>query len=189
MKEDRARSQDRKAKEIHPDTKAIIEHYQFQRLPVESTLYVSTYRSGVKTLEGGPLSTAMIGLYSDSPESLSLFHRLTADEVWHFYGGDPLKLVLLYPDGSSEDITMGNDFVKGQLVQFVVPAGVWQAGYMVPGGRYSLFGCTMAPGFTGSCFEAGTTDELLKKYPQRSEEIIRLSIRGIREKMPDGFSG
>ena len=101
MKEDKAQSQDRKAKEIHPDTKAIIEHYRFQRLPVVHCMSAPIVPAP-KRSEGGPLSTAMIGLYSDSPESLSLFHRLDIDEVWHFYGGDPLKLVLLYPDARAK---------------------------------------------------------------------------------------
>ncbi len=50
---------------------------------------------------------------------------------------------------------MGSDPLQGQQVQFVVPAGVWQAGGMLEGGRYSLYGCTVAPGFTGDIFEGG----------------------------------
>ncbi len=109
--------------------------------------------------------------------SLSLFHRLTADEVWHFYAGDPLRLVLLYPDGSSRDVSMGNEPLKGQQVQFVVPAGVWQAGHLLEGGRYSLYGCTVAPGFTGDIFEGGSRVKLLSLYPAWAEDILRLSSR------------
>ncbi|MBI5297662.1 MAG: cupin domain-containing protein [Chloroflexi bacterium] len=77
---------------MHPEVKALIKHYHFQPLPVEGTLFVSTYRSAQEVEGGGPVGTAMIGLYCDEPHSLSLFHRLTTDEVWHFYGGDPLRL-------------------------------------------------------------------------------------------------
>ena len=143
---------------MHPKVKSLIEHYKFQPLPAEGTLFVSTYRSATEFENGKPHGTAMIGMYCDEPRSLSLFHRLTADEVWHFYGGDPLRLVLLYPDGSSKDVIMGSD----SLVQFVIPAGVWQAGHMVEGGVYSLFGCTVAPGFTGDMFEGGTQTHLLE---------------------------
>ena len=72
----------------------------------------------------------MIGMYAHEPLSRSLFHRLPADEVWHFYGGDPLRLVLLYPGGQSADVILGPDPLAGQKVQFVVPAGVWQAGWV-----------------------------------------------------------
>ena len=98
--------------------------------------------------------------------------KLTIDEMWHFYGGDPLRLILLYPDGSSRDVVLGNDPLKGQHVQFVIPAGVWQAGHCIENGTYSLFGCTLAPGFTGDIFTGGTQAELLKLYPDRIKDIL-----------------
>lgn len=170
---------------MHPETKAVIEHYQLELLPVEGTLYTSTYRSSLCTANGTPLSTAIIGLYSDAPLSVSCFHRLQHDEIWHVYGGDPFILVLLHPDGSSEEILMGTNPLAGQRVQFVVPAQTWQAGFMLFGGRYSLYGCTIAPGFTGSCFEAGLAEELIAKYPTRAATILRLSVNGHETRMPE----
>ena len=127
----------------------LVQRLGMSPLPVEATFFVSTYRSAADTASGGPVGTAMIGLFSDDPPSRSLFHRLAFDEVWHFYGGDPLRLVLLHPDLSSAEVVMGSDVLAGQLVQYVVPAGVWQAGELVGAGRWALFGCTMAPGFIG----------------------------------------
>lgn len=175
------------AEQIHPDTKRIIEHYQLDRLPVEGTLFKNTYCSTVQTERGKPAGTAMIGLYSEQPLSISCFHRLTYDEVWHVYGGDPFTLYLLYPDGTSEEILMGSEPLKGQRVQFVIPADTWQAGCIVPGGRYALFGCTMAPGFNGEDFEAAYVEELVKKYPSREDIIRKLSINGDETRMPEGF--
>lgn len=172
---------------MHPKVKALIDHYNLQPLPVEGTLFASTYRSSQEYEDGKPVGTAMIGLYCDEPRSLSLFHRLKYDEVWHFYGGDPLRLVLLYPDGSSRDVILGSDPAQGQLVQFVIPAGVWQAGHMLEGGRYSLFGCTVAPGFTSDIFEGGTREKLSASYPDRIEDISRLCVSG-ETKLPDGFA-
>ena len=100
-------------------TQQLIERLGMTPLPVEATFFVSTYRSEANTETGGPVGTAMIGLYSDDPPSRSLFHRLEFDEVWHFYAGDPLRLVLLYPDGSSTDVVMGSDMLAGQVVQYV----------------------------------------------------------------------
>lgn len=183
-------------KPVHPDTAAMLRHYRFDRLPVEGTLYRSTWRSqenagplsDVLGGGGGPAGTAMIGLYSESPESLSCFHRLAYDEVWHVYGGDPFVLVLLRPDGRSEEVLMGTNPAAGQRVQCVVPAGVWQAGSLVPGGRYALFGCTMAPGFTGGCFEAGIAAELIAQYPAQAQTIRRLAVNGNEQHMPAGFA-
>jgi predicted cupin superfamily sugar epimerase len=156
-------------------------------LPVEGTLFAQTYRSDADAASGGPIGTAGVGLFCDDPPSRSLFHRLDFDEVWHFYAGDPLRLVLLHPNGADEEIVMGGDAVGGHRVQHVVPAGVWQAGELVPGGGWALFGCTMAPGFTPSCFEGGRVPDLLATHPARASDIERLGVpAGGRATMPDG---
>ena len=169
---------------------ALIDHYGMTTLPVEGTYFVSTYRSAADTADdSGPVGTAMIGLYAADPPSRSLFHRLTHDEVWHFYGGDPIRLVLLHPDGASDDVTLGSDPLAGQHVQYVIPAGAWQAGELAPGGIYALFGCTMAPGFTGSCFEGGTAAMLYATHPGRAADIDRLAVPVDHDTaMPDGFA-
>ncbi|MSV82187.1 MAG: cupin domain-containing protein [Actinobacteria bacterium] len=174
---------------MDPMVEALIEHYGMTPLPVEETYFVSTWRSTAEMPDGGPIGTAMIGLYAAEPSSRSLFHRLSFDETWHFYGGDPIRLVLLHPDGTSEDVVMGPDVLAGQRVQYVLSAGVWQAGELVAGGRWALFGCTLAPGFTGTCFEGGHAGELLQSYPSRSDDIVRLAIADDHETaMPDGFA-
>ena len=174
---------------MNPNVKALIEHYQLERLPVEGTLFKNTYRSASKLDNGEPAGTAIIGLYCNEPLSLSCFHRLTHDEIWHFYAGDPLVLYLLFEDGHTEEVVMGNDPLAGQRVQFTVPAQVWQAGCLREGGQYALFGCTMAPGFTGDCFEGGLVDALIEKYPDRAEVIRKLSVNGHETRMPDGYVG
>lgn len=174
-------------KEVHPDVQKMMGHYQFDVLPVEGTLYKSTYRSSLKLASGEPASTAMIGMYSNVPLSVSCFHKLKSAEAWHVYGGDPFMLVLLHEDGSVEEVLMGNQPEKGQNVQFVVPANTWQAGYLIEGGRYALFGCTMAPGFCGQNFLAGTAEELIKLYPEQKSLIRKLSVNGHKTKMPVGF--
>ena len=170
------------------EVKALIEHYNLKPLPVEHTLFSSTYRSKEEFDSGKPYCNAIVALYCNEPDSVSLFHKLPADEIWHFYSGDPLRLILLYPDGSSKDVIMGNDPLKGQNVQFVVPAGVWQAGHMLDGGNYSLFGCTMSPGFTDDMFEGGTREYLTSLYPERADDIARLSCVEGKTQMPKGFA-
>ena len=167
----------------------LVEHYGMQRLPVEGTSFVSTYRSAEELPSGGPIGTAMIGLYSSDPPSISMFHRLQFDEVWHFYGGDPMRLILLHPHGTSEDVLLGPDPLAGQHVQYVIPAGVWQAGEIVSGGRWALFGCTMAPGFTGTCFEGGHVTDLMRTHPERAADIHHFGIPDEHTTaMPDGFA-
>jgi len=175
---------------VHEAAASLIERFGMERLPVEGTYVASSYRSSAAAPGGGPAGTAIVGLYCDDPPSRSLFHRLAHDEVWHFYGGDPIRLVLLHADGRSEDVILGGDVLAGQRVQQVVPAGAWQAGELVPGGAWALFGCTMTPGFTGAAFEGGAVDALLLRYPDRAAEIRRLGIpAGTDTAMPSGFTG
>jgi uncharacterized protein len=160
---------------MDPTIRRLIDRYDLRPLPVEGTLFAGTYRSVAETPDGGPVGTAMIGLYCEEPPSRSTFHRLPADEIWHFYDGDPFRLVLLAPDGSTRDVIMGRDAEAGQLVQTVIPAGTWQAGHLLAGGTFALFGCTMAPGFTSAGFTGATVATLIARYPDREADIRRLA--------------
>jgi predicted cupin superfamily sugar epimerase/uncharacterized protein (DUF952 family) len=177
--------------EVHADTMALLRQYRFTRLPIEGTLYRETWRANDGGATGAPAGTAMIGCYADTLSSLSRFHRLTRDEVWHAYAGDPFVLHLLHEDGHTSDVVMGTDPLAGQqmqyVVQYVVPAGTWQAGCLLPGGRHALFGCTMAPGFTPDCFEAGRVDDLTARYPQAAAIIARLGVTGGETRLPDAL--
>jgi len=153
--------------------RALIDRFGMTPLPVEGTFLAETYRSDES---GAPAGTAAVGLFSADPPSRSLFHRLDHDEVWHFYAGEPLRLVLLYPDGSDGEVILGGDVLGGHVVQHVVPAGVWQAGELGAGGSWALFGCTMAPGFTPGCFEGGRVPDLLASHPRRTADIERLGV-------------
>jgi predicted cupin superfamily sugar epimerase len=163
---------------MSPQVRALIAQHGLRPLPVEGTLFAPTYRGAAGE------SSAMVGLYCDEPPSRSLFHRLTVDEVWHFYGGDPLRLVLLHADGHCEDVVLGHDAAAGQRVQCVVPAGCWQAGHLVAGGCYALFGCTVAPAFHSAMFEGGVRDVLAMRYPQRAADIARLGCETGHTAMP-----
>ena len=53
-------------------------------------------------------------------------HRVRSDEIFHFYFGDPVQMLLLYPSGESRIVFMGHDMPSGQKTQLVVPKGTWQ---------------------------------------------------------------
>ena len=96
----------------------------------------------------------------------SHLHRLKADEVWHFYAGGGLRLVMLHGDGRLEEVVLGQDHGAGEVFQVVVPAGVWFGATPLDGVAYSLVGCTMAPGFAFADFELGRVEELVGLFPQ-----------------------
>lgn len=154
----------------------LVDHFGMTLLPVESTYVVRTYTSTARAAHGSAAGSAIIGLFAREPRSRSLFHTVDCDEMWHFYGGHPFRLILLHPDGSSEAVVMGPDFAAGHRVQHLVPAGVWQAGELVEGGEWALFGCTVTPEFTENAFHGGHAEELLATHPDRRADIERLAV-------------
>ena len=125
---------------------------------------------------GGRLfSTAIYYLLSDDPDSFSALHRLRGDEIYHFYLGDPVEMLLLNPDGAHSKVVLGQDLEQGMRLQFNVPAGCWQGSRLLPGGRFALMGTTMAPGFDLRDFEAGQRESLTRAYPGLRAEIHLLT--------------
>ncbi|MGA1390621.1 MAG: cupin domain-containing protein, partial [Candidatus Nanopelagicales bacterium] len=98
---------------MKPSTKEVIEHFKMSILPIEGTYFSKTYESSTTNVNGGPDGTAILGLYSDEPRSCSLFHKLTFDEIWHFYAGDPIRLILLYPNKEIKIVVLGSNFNDG----------------------------------------------------------------------------
>jgi len=160
----------------------IIRHYNMKPLPDEGGYYAETYRAGetiaVEHLPGRYDTARAYGtaiLYLLTPETFSAVHRLKSDEIFHFYLGDPVEMLRLYPDGGSDVVTLGHDIKASQMVQVTVARNVWQGTRLVPGGRFALLGCTVAPGFEFADFEAGERAELVKMYPERGEMIRELT--------------
>jgi predicted cupin superfamily sugar epimerase/mannose-6-phosphate isomerase-like protein (cupin superfamily) len=163
----------------------LIAHFQMKRIPQEGAWYSVTYTSE-DLLDGALLPPRYAGrphaaggaiVVVVTPRDFSALHRLATDEVWHFYSGSPLGLLLLYPDGTGRTVTLGNNVSGGELPQFTVPKGVWQGAAPVtstaPG--FSFVGTQMSPGFDAGDFEIGYRDELVRRYPAFAAGIGRLT--------------
>lgn len=102
-------------------------------------------------------------------------HRLRSDEIFHFYLGDPVEMLQLWPDGSGMVLIMGSDILKGMQPQVVVPRGVWQGAKLIKDGKFALLGTTVSPGFESVDYESGRRGDLIKAYPQFQDLIIALT--------------
>ena len=102
-----------------------------------------TFRDGKQNADGRAVSTATYFLLARGERAH--WHRLDAAEVWHWYAGAPLQLEIALPGGRIERVTLGGDISAGLRPQALVPAAAWQAAESL--GDWTLFGCTMAPGF------------------------------------------
>ena len=85
----------------------------------------------------------------------SHWHKVDADEIWLWQGGDPLTLqIAATDDAPPQTLLVGPDMGSGQILQAVVPAGQWQAAEPVAGKHaYVLVSCVVAPGFDFAGFE------------------------------------
>jgi predicted cupin superfamily sugar epimerase len=105
----------------------------------------------------------------------SEMHLLESDEMFHFYWGDPVEMLQLFPDGRSVVLTLGQDLSAGQRVQVLVPAAVWQGTRLIQDGTVALLGCTVVPGFDYADYHNASYDELAAKWPQEKERIRALT--------------
>lgn len=95
---------------------------------------------------------------------VSLFHKVAHDEIWNFYEGDPIKLIKYNGSSIEEDIIGSgcSDYVS------IVEGGSYQAAESTD--RYSLVGCSVAPGFEFEDFsllrdDLETKEMLLNEFP------------------------
>jgi predicted cupin superfamily sugar epimerase len=154
----------------------VIEFLQLQPHPVEGGFFRETYRCADSLDRHGDrrsISTAIY--YLLTPKTVSALHRLPGDEVFHFYAGDPVRMLQLWPDGSTRTMVLGTNFKSGQVPQLVVPGGVWQGSVLIDGGAWALLGATMAPGFDYADYVGGNRAELTAMYPAEAGMIERLT--------------
>jgi predicted cupin superfamily sugar epimerase len=104
----------------------------------------------------------------------SAFHRIKSDECWHFYEGATLLIHVIERNGNYSCIRLGRKIHKGEVFQFVVPAGSWFASEAAPDSEFTLVGCTVSPGFDFADFEMANVEALSKDYPQYDSLIERL---------------
>ena len=160
----------------------IIESLGLTPLSAEGGYFRETYRSeelissaALPQRYGGERSFSTAIYYLVTPESFSVMHRIISDEVFHFYTGDPVEMLCLYPDGSGSLTVMGNALDCGEVFQHTVPRGVWQGMRLVGDSGFALLGTTVAPGFEYDDYETGLRNDLVTAYPSYRERIIRLT--------------
>jgi len=86
---------------------------------------------------------------------ISRWHVVDADEVWHFYRGAPLELLVYDPGSETFTRNVLDTSLDAAEPVAVVGNGVWQAARSL--GDYSLAGCSVGPGFDFADFRFVST--------------------------------
>lgn len=147
----------------------------------EGGWYKETYRAkGIisgSELEGfggdRSYSTAIYFLLTNG--NPSVFHRIKADEAWHFYDGDGILIHELDEAGRYTEHRLGLNLEEGEEPQLVIKGKSWFASEVVKENGWCLVGCTVAPGFDFEDFEMAERRILIEQYPEHSELISRLT--------------
>jgi len=144
--------------------------------PIEGGSFRQTWAApGTLDLQRGKRSQGTAIYYLLEQGQFSEMHMLESDEMFHFYLGDPVEMLQLFPDGRSALLTLGPDLLAGQAVQVLVPAGVWQGTRLIGDGKLALLGCTVTPGFDYADYHNAGYEELASKWPEQKERIRALT--------------
>ena len=149
---------------------------------VEGGYFKETYRSGEnidkqalpeRFSDDRSFCTAIYFLLHNN--DFSAIHRIKQDELWHFYIGDPLIVHIIDRQGNFSQIKLGMNLDDGEVLQAMVPYGVWFGANLQGPDTFALVGCTVAPGFDFSDFEIAERDVLVDLYPEHRQIIEQLT--------------
>ena len=136
---------------MHAHAAELIRELELEPHP-EGGHYRRVYASAAQVNSNGQVRPALTAIrYLLAAGERSRWHRVDADECWHWQEGEALELLQFDAAHGQLSVTMLGDSAKGLQPMQVVPAGVWQAAR--PSGDYALVACTVSPGFVWEGFE------------------------------------
>jgi predicted cupin superfamily sugar epimerase len=153
---------------LHSQAQELIERLSLEKHP-EGGYFRETFRSSARVSNdrgfGRAAATSIYFLVTS--DSFSAFHRLAADEIWHYYRGGALAVEVIDPQGRHERRVLGG---AGPW-QTALPARVWFAAHVLDANGYALVGCDVAPGFQFDDFELARYADLAALFPQHERVI------------------
>lgn len=127
--------------------------------------------------EARPLGTALY--FMVTPTAPVRLHRIRNDQLYHYYLGDPLELLMLHADGTTERVIVGPDLRNGERVQLLIPGNTFHTARLVGQRRWFLGASTEWPGVIPADVEIGNLDQLAANYPAVADTLrsIAASVR------------
>jgi predicted cupin superfamily sugar epimerase len=118
---------------------------------------------------GRPAGTALY--FMMTPAAPVKLHRIKNDQLYHYYLGDPIELLMLHADGSHTFATVGPDLRAGQFVQLFIPGNTFHTAHIIGKRNWFLGASTEWPGVVPEDVELGDIEAIAAKYPDVATQI------------------
>jgi len=118
---------------------------------------------------GRPTGSALY--FMVTPDAPVRLHRIRNDRLYHYYLGDPIEVLLLHENGTSERAVVGPDLRGGQRVQLLIPGNTFHTARVIGRRLWFLDASTEWPGVEPADVEIGDVDALAAKYPDMATDL------------------
>jgi len=119
--------------------------------------------------EGRPAGSALY--FMVTPDAPVRLHRIRNDQLYHYYLGDPIEVLMLHGDGTSERVVVGPDLRRGQYVQLLIAGNTFHTARIMGKRRWFLGASTEWPGVEPADVELGDVETLAAKYPEAAANL------------------
>lgn len=108
-------------------------------------------------------------------DDISRFHILLSDEIWYFHTGSTVIMHQIDLDGNYSRHLLGQNYSAEEMPHILVKKNTWFGAEIKNKDSFALVSCAIAPGFEFSDFKLADRNELITKYPQHIDLIIKLT--------------
>ena len=145
-------------------------------LPEEGGYYSRTYQSPESVeLPRGNRALGDAIYYLITEDQFSGLHKLKCDEMWHFYAGDPVEM-LLFSEDEFQVKELGNTDFNIHRPQQLVRANQWQGTKLKAGGKWALIGTNAFPAYDHADFTLGKL-EMFNELSAAQLETVKRYIK------------
>lgn len=114
-----------------------------------------------------PIGSALY--FMVTPSAPVKLHRIRNDQLYHYYLGDPLQVLLMRNGG--EHVIVGPDLKAGHRVQLLIPGNTFHTARVIGSKRWFLGASTEWPGVIPADVELGKPDVLTAEFPKVAGDI------------------
>ena len=106
-----------------------------------------------------------------TPDAPVRLHRIRNDQLYHRYLGDPIEVLMLHENGTSERVIVGPALGAGQRVQLLIPGNTFHTARVIGQRRWFLGASREWPGVDKVDVELSDVDALAARYPDVADDL------------------